>query len=304
MNLNKLAIECLENNDYDQALEYFQEAVHESKNVQSLNNLAWIYYYEEGEDEKALELMKEALSFNPKSYFPYNLLGEIYTKQEKWNLASDVLQKSISIHPSKEAFQNLAVAKYHLGELEEAANLFRLVAGDSDLNLYSYVQCLIELNKIVKAKELLKTFNSDADDFVGEISVADLYLEINCFEEAVDWFERGWNVYWKDPEWVSRFVYALFKTGNVSRLNEVIREAIRLKEEEIKEANEDEINEDWTFQEHEDYLQKLLEEKRTYETIIQEIESGSIPKMKFETSLAGSCYLFGCNTHGHQEYEE
>jgi len=141
LNLNKKANECLENNDYAKALEYLGEAVRLSKNVQSLNNLAWMYYSEEGEDEKALELIKEALSFNPKSYFPYNLLGEIYTKQEKWSLASDVLQKSISIHPSKEAFQNLAVAKYHLGELEEAADLFSLVVGDSDYNLFSYVQC-------------------------------------------------------------------------------------------------------------------------------------------------------------------
>jgi tetratricopeptide (TPR) repeat protein len=302
--LNQIAIECLEKLDYENALEYFQKAVNESRNVQSLNNLAWMYYNEEEEEVKAIELLKEALSFHPTSHFPYSLLGQIYTQLEQWHLASEILQKSISRHPSKEAYNNLAVAKYHLGELEEAAELFRLVAGDSDYQLYSYVNCLIELNRKDEAKQILDTFNADADDFVGDLSVADLYLEMNNFVKAVEWFERGWNTYWKDPEWGKSFVYALSKTNNVDRINEVISESIRLKEEEINDSYEDEINANWTKEDHEDYLLRLLKEKEAYESIRQDIESGYIPKIKFVTSLSGACYLFGCNRHQHPEYEE
>lgn len=34
--------------------------------------------YEEANDEKALELIREVVKLNPSSYFPYNILGEIY----------------------------------------------------------------------------------------------------------------------------------------------------------------------------------------------------------------------------------
>ncbi|AHA06594.1 hypothetical protein IEC_02458 [Bacillus toyonensis] len=80
MNINEKAIEMFEQNEYEKAMELFQRAVHESRGVQSLNNLAWMYFYEEEDDARALELIKEVVKLNPSSYFPYNILGEIYIK--------------------------------------------------------------------------------------------------------------------------------------------------------------------------------------------------------------------------------
>ena len=45
-------------------------------------------------------------------------------KQEKWTETKEALQKSISIQPSDEAYHNLAVAHYNLGELEKASEFF------------------------------------------------------------------------------------------------------------------------------------------------------------------------------------
>lgn len=84
MNINEKAIEMFEQNKYEEAMELFHRAVHESRDVQSLNNLAWMYFYEEENDEKALELIGEVVKLNPSSYFPYNILGDIYMKQKKW----------------------------------------------------------------------------------------------------------------------------------------------------------------------------------------------------------------------------
>lgn len=71
-----------EQNEYEEAMELFQQAVYESRDVQSLNNLAWMYFYEEENDDKALKLIREAVKLNPSAYFPYNILGEIYIKQK------------------------------------------------------------------------------------------------------------------------------------------------------------------------------------------------------------------------------
>ncbi|AJH71987.1 tetratricopeptide repeat family protein [Bacillus cereus ATCC 4342] len=78
-----------EQNKYEEAMELFQQAVHKSRGVQSLNNLAWMYFYEEENDDKALELIREVVKLNPSSYFPYNILGDIYMKQEKWTEANN-----------------------------------------------------------------------------------------------------------------------------------------------------------------------------------------------------------------------
>ena len=42
--------------------------------------------------------------------------------------------------------------------------------------------------------------------------VADLYVELNCYKEAIEWFEKGYKECWKSPNWIGRFVYALYKS--------------------------------------------------------------------------------------------
>ena len=75
------------------------------------------------------------------------------------------IPKSILIQPSDEAYHNVAVAHYNLGELEEASEFFLRVAGDSDYIMYSYVKCLIGLGRTTEAKEKLDAFNRKSDNF-------------------------------------------------------------------------------------------------------------------------------------------
>lgn len=302
MNTNQKAIELFEQNEYEEAIELFHKALSESRNIQSLNNLAWMYSYEEENDLRALELIKEAIAMKPNSYLPYNLLGEIYLRQKKWKLASETLLKSISIQSSNEAFHNLAVAKYHLGDITEASNFFLQVAGDSDDVMFSHVKCLIDLGMKKEAKEKLEAFNPCADDYVGEIAVADLYVEMECFEKAIFWFEKGWKESWENPYLVRRFIYSLFNTENSKRINEVVYEAIQQKNDEIKNAHEEGCDENWTEDDKEENIQQLLAEKNDYMNMVEQISSGQIPSLEFEPSITGACYLFGCKQHNHCEY--
>ena len=304
MNTNQRAIELFEENDYEEAMKFFHQAVKESRDIQSLHNLAWMYRYEEEDDEKALGLIKEVMDMNPSSHFPHNLLGEIYLRQKKWQLASDAFEKSMLIHLSDEAYHNVAIAKYHLGGMKEAADYFLRVAGDSNYAMYSHVQCLIKLGKKTAAKETLAAFSEEADEFVGQIELADMYIELGCFKEAIHWFEKGWKDYWKSPYWISRFAYALFKTNNVSRMYEVVHEAVQQKDQEIKDAREEGCEENWTENDKEEYVEQLLEERSKYEVMVECILAGQIPMLEFETSMTGACYLFGCKQHNHPEYSE
>lgn len=285
-------------------MELFQRAVHEYRGVQSLNNLAWMYFYEEEDDDKALELIREVIKLNPSSYFPYNILGDIYIKQERWEEAKEVLQKSISIQPSDEAFHNVAVAHYNLGEFEKASEFFLRVAGDSDYIMYIYVKCLIDLGRTTEAKEKLDAFNRKSDDFVGEINVADLYVELKCYKEAIQCFEKGYKEVWKSPDWIGRFVYALYKANNFTRINEVIRESIEAKTAEIEDVKNEEVEENWTEEDKKELIEEYTEENNCYKAMIARIKSGYVPELEFETYHLGGCYLFGCKRHNHLEYGE
>lgn len=304
MNINQNAIELLEENNYEESLKMFQESVKISRDIQSLTNLSWIYCYEEYDDSKAVGLLEEAINMNPTSHFPYNLLAEVYLRVEKWEKAKDILEKSIAIHPTRIAYNNLGVAHYHLGQIKDASNFFLLGSEPSDWAMYSHIKCLIELGNINEAKLKLDTFSEKDDEFVGEVDVADLYVELNRHEEAVLWFEKGWDVYAKNPNWISRYVYSLINLNNPTRAQELLNETINEKIEEIKDMHEEECDEDWTESDKQERIKELIAEKKEYGQIYARISEGYFPKMEFETSIETACYLFGCKRHNHPEYQE
>lgn len=304
LSTNQKAIECLENNDYDAALLLFKEALNESRDVQSLTNLAWIYYHEEGDIETAIHLAQEAVDLNPTSHFPYSLLGEMLVQTERWEEASNVLLNAIAAQPSKEDYNNLAIAKYHLGEWNEASALFLKSAEPSDYAMYSHIHCLIKMGRTNEAKHKLDAFSESDEDFVGEVHVAELYFELNCFSEAVHWFEKSWNTYYKTPDWVCRYIYALVQIHAMDRAIEIAEESIRLKQDDIEEEQAEECDENWTESEKTAHLNQLENEKREYKHIIETISTGYVPPFKFTTSISSRCYLFGCSRHHYPEYRD
>lgn len=302
MNLNQQAIELLEKNEYEESLELFKRAVQVSRDVQSLNNLAWIYSNEEDDIETAFELMKEVIEMKPSSHFPYNLLGEIYIKKKMWEDASNILLQSIAIHPSIEAYKNLGIAKYYLGELKGASEYFLMDASNSGYYMYSHVKCLIELGNTAEAKNKLDLFSEEDNDFVGEIEVAELYVELGYFKEAITWFEKGWKDYWKEPSWISRYIYSLLKMGSITYAEEIISKVIEQADEYIQSTLDEVCDAGWTEDDREEYVGELICNKRKYNHMIERIMSGDIPRMKFEVPIATGCYLFGCQRHNHPEY--
>ncbi|MEN1938166.1 hypothetical protein AAIE21_21935 [Paenibacillus sp. 102] len=303
MNLNQQAIELLEKNEYEEAFKLFERALQVSRDVQSLNNLAWIYSYEEDDIENALVLIREAIDMKPKSYFPYNLLGEIYIKKKMWGDASNILLQSIAIQPSIEAYKNLGIAKYHLRELEEASKYFLMGASNSDYYMYSHIKCLIELGKATEAKNTLDSFSEDDNDFVGAIEVAELYVEMGCFKEATVWFEKGRKEYGNEPNWISRYIYSLLKENALTYAEEIISKVIEQTDELIQEILDEECDEAWTESDKEERVRELVQDKEEYCHMIEKIMSGYIPQMEFEIPLATDCYLFGCRRHNHPEYQ-
>ena len=150
----------------------------------------------------------------------------------------------------------------------------------------------------------MDAFNETADNFIGEIEVADLYVELNRYKEAIQWFEKGYKEYSKSPNWMGRFVYALYKTDNLPRINEVIRETIEKKKEEIEDVKKEEVEENWTENDKKELIEEYMEENDYYKKLKNLITSGYVPKLDFETYSTGACYLFGCKLHNNPEYQK
>ena len=115
---------------------------------------------------------------------------------------------------------------------------------------------------------------------------------MNCYNEAIEWFEKGYKEVWKSPNWIGRFVYALYKANNFSRINEVIQESIEAKTSEIEDVQNEEVEENWTEKIRKELIEEYTEENNCYKTMIERIKSGYVPGLEFETYHLGVLFIW------------
>lgn len=304
INTNKEAIHQLEENNLDKAMKLFQKAVLEKRDVQSLTNLAWVLWHEEDDLERALLLVSEAIHLYPTSHFPYSLCGELLINSKRYEEALPMLHQAISIQPTNTTYHNLGVAYYYLGEKDKAAIHFGLAAGNSDYSLNNQVKCLIECGQSNEAIKLLGTFDEYADDFIGAVDLADLFVEVKVYEEAAHWFEKGWDNYYKQADWVARYIYSLSQINQETKANQIKNEFLRFKKEELIDGENEEVDEDYTEQDKQENIIQITNEIKEFENMLQDLKTGILPAFILEPSAKRDCYLFGCERHQHPEYQD
>ncbi|WKA53215.1 tetratricopeptide repeat protein [Planococcus shixiaomingii] len=294
MSSDQKALEAFKIEEYKVYLKEFKKAAMTARTVQSLTNLAWIYSYQGEDDRTAMSLLEEVIAMNPDSHFPYSLLGEIYVRKKEWKPAQDTLLQALAIHPTKAAYNNLAVAQVQLGNLKEAANNFLLAEEGFDWSMYGHIKILIDVGNLEEAESKLDLYSEKDHDLVGFVDLADLYVEIGSYAKAIAWFEKDWdNLIAKDPTWVNRYIYALYKTNNLSCMQEIIEEVSTQLDLEMKEAWKEEIHEEWSELEKNEYIQALRKEKEEYEQAFLSILDDKCPALAFDYPIKGACYLFG-----------
>ncbi|MFJ7684347.1 hypothetical protein [Peribacillus butanolivorans] len=75
--------------------------------------------------------------------------------------------------------------------------------------------------------------------FVFAIETADAYVEIDCFEEARQMFEKEWHQYVVSPYIFGRYAYTLFQLGALHTCLEIINQAIEVKNTEMIEEQQE-----------------------------------------------------------------
>ncbi|MDN4608222.1 tetratricopeptide repeat protein [Sporosarcina highlanderae] len=302
VNLNEKALQLFEENAYDEALDLLEQAVEKGRTVQSLNNLAWMYMYEEEDVQRAKPLLEEVVALRPQCHFPYNMLGEVALQEKNWDGARELLRKSIAIRSSGEAIHNLAVADFYTDRFQQAADGFHSIAEDSDIVSWYEVIARIRNREWAVAKSILDQWNSESSHYLGAIEAADAYVEMDCWQEARDKFEKEWSDYFISPNVISRYAYVLFRLHDLHACRQVIDRAVADKRVEIEEEKQEICDENWTEADKADRILELQEELSGLQQLFAKLQAGYLPVFRFELHHEGGCYLFGCKQHGHSEW--
>lgn len=299
---NAKALMLFEQNEYDAAFALLKKLAEERRDVQSLNNLAWMYLYEEEDVAEAKKLLEEVVTLNPQSPFPYMMLGEITLKEGQLNQAKAYLQTAIALGFTEEAVYNLAIVYFKQEDYVSAATHFAKVASDSGTTRLHEVVAWMYAGEHLKAKQMLDNWDEEAYDYTGTIEIADVYMEMQHFIEARKQFEKEWHSYINSPYIVSRFAYTLMQLGDIDTCQTIISKAIEKTRNEIIEEQEKECDKNWTEADKAERIKELMQEKDILKALFEQLHNGYIPAFEYEFYPMGGCQLFGCKQHGNDEY--
>jgi tetratricopeptide (TPR) repeat protein len=112
---------------YDRSLLYFQKAAELNPEFVLAWNHVGIYsmigmvYSDLGNDDKAVEMHKKAISLHPENQEAYIILGQCYTKMDDYDKAKETFEKAISVAPSER--RNLTMLQHAFGSLGQYCRL-------------------------------------------------------------------------------------------------------------------------------------------------------------------------------------
>ena len=153
------AANCLIINDYNKALECYEEALqYMQPDGDLLFNIGLCYEFQ-GNLEVALNFYEKAIDVDEYNDEVYYHIGKCMSKQEKWTSAIHFFKKAISLDNRQEDyFSGLALAYYHLEELEKAFKCFNKateLAPEQPSFWVNYATFLLNIDYVEEALDTL-----------------------------------------------------------------------------------------------------------------------------------------------------
>lgn len=319
--INSVAIGYFEN--YDQKLDkedfdHFEKAYLLKKTVKSTHNFAWFLYFEWSEIEwrwkqdsainKAIEIQKQCIALNPKTYLPYFQLGYMLIDQKLFKEALPYLEKANQIENHKEITHNLGYCYFQLKQFEKAKNLFSKAVKELDIenrSLFNLALTEYECKNVEKVKtiadKLFIKIETNQHSTVSGYEIGQLYFLTNDFEKSTECLiKQGIEgidlIDWDDLS------YSLYQTNTTTWKNQ-ISQSINERVDWIKEIESG--HEDWEDYSEEEKRERLIELKSEIELRKNTLSEG-MPKPKLDLSESllvedCGCLLFDCKRHGNRK---
>jgi tetratricopeptide (TPR) repeat protein/TolB-like protein len=121
-------------NQPDRAEETYKRAISTRPQYWRVYSFLGGFYIAQAEYEKAIVMFRRSTELDPDSYVALNSLGAAFLYAGKDDEAAQAFEKSIALRPTRDAYNNVAVAQFHLHRFKNSVLNFKeaLKLDDSD----------------------------------------------------------------------------------------------------------------------------------------------------------------------------
>ena len=158
-------------------------------------NCLGIYFYEQKDNDKALEYYEIALGMNPLPVY-YDNIGLAYEGEEKWADAAAIYEKLIKIDPTNDVYHNRLVHNYF--QLKDYEKVLLYVNKTIELQPQNAVYCgnlayvytaMEQYQDAIKAYEKAIQLDPGVDYFYNYLG--DIYQKLNDLPKAQLYWEKA-----------------------------------------------------------------------------------------------------------------
>ena len=292
-------------------LELMEKAYATIKTIKSTHNLAWFYYMEcWGSLEKALEIQKECMAMEPKSFYPYFLYGYMLLANNQSLDAIKNLEIAYSKHKNRDIIHNLGTAYAKSGNFETAKEYLITATNDKDIenkSKYNLAIVKIQLGEKEDALRIIKELEQQIDkcDDIDSLEVAYLYYLLEDYDKAYACCKmNGWDNYellgWE-------YVYYLIYKNDIEEFKKLVASEITNRTNWIIENKDNnEFWEDDTEEEKQEYLAEWESEIIRLTELEAEFALNK-PNININNQYlleSCGCLLFGCSEHNNLKCDE
>lgn len=184
--------------------------------------------------QELVQRYEQTLAENKSVYFDadqFSDIAEFYDNIGDIDAARDLLVIALQIHPESDLLL-LKKAKIHVydAEYEEALHLLNVVFSGYDYDLYMVkIECYLQLGRYEDAIELVSEVldNEENEDFHTVLAdLGFLYVEADCFTEAVTFFEQTLSIQPNNIDVLTDLSYAYEMLGNFERAIEATNDVL------------------------------------------------------------------------------
>jgi len=165
-------------NQPDKAEDTYKRAIAVRPQYWRVYSFLGSFYIAQAEYEKAAAMFRRSTELDPDSYLAFNNLGAAFLYAGKDDEASRAFEKSIAIRPTRDAYNNVAVAQFHLHRFENSVLNFKeaLKIEDSDYQTWG---------NMGDAQYYGGDAASAMESYRKAIALADQQLKVNPRDAAV-----------------------------------------------------------------------------------------------------------------------
>lgn len=168
---------------------------------------------------------EQTLAENKSVYFDADQFADIaeyYDNIGDIDAARDLLNIALKIHPENDSLllKKAKILVYD-SEYEAALHILNVVYSGYDYDLYMVkVECFLQLNQYEEAMELVSEIldKEGSEEFPTVLAdLGFLYIEADCFTEAITFFEQSLNLKAENVEVLSDLAYAYEMQGDFDK---------------------------------------------------------------------------------------